>query len=809
MDQLVVLQEIYASFSRGTGSLKEIDTNAIEGCCSDLISRLLEDSLDGRIEEETCRQLSEKLTDVYELKRLGDICRQAGLHRLAIDAYKRAISLCRDPVLSPILENNLGQAYADRGDYSRAVACYQEAADIFSREGDRISLAHVLGNLGSVCRKVGNFSRAIEHAHRSLTIFEEEGDRLGIAQMTGSIGRIYADMGERVLAARYFERSLADFQELGDKRGAAWILSRLGWVARERGELDRALGYMHSSISIWEEMGESAGLGAVLTDLGSTLLQMGQPSAARGALERAVLLVPEHSRPNYQRALSSLARAYSSLAEGSMREALAVDGSETESGQEKRKEAARLFARSADRYQEMAEAIPQKRTEIRAKAALARSRSYLTRINAQTPDQEALLLAEKAMAALDNADAISNGTGKARVHILHRIAAGLWQARRIDQLGPDPQEIRSALSCSAEYLMKAAGSLAPWGAATPLRQALESIKSAIESEIPAIEQEKIHEAASALHQANCDNTAARGVDADALSRMMGRAAEMLEKPDRLPDLEEENDRERDAREEDGRESLAWEKEKSALLALAEAMIAYDSINIESDDETPAREDSPQQPEKDPMQAESIFMEMAREDGPMREPGGEAPAGNDGAQGWGRKDGRERELVLADGSLEGTYPPLRAGDESAERRRSWNESGQAIQNGSCLLLPEEEQPLDRALFKAEACTEAFGGIKEVLRAADKPRRETEVEALRAETILPFPERSRQRYEGSSFRAETPDGRLENAGLQFDPAGDDLEVESAAHPISPKVILGLKILSSLVLLLLLIEMMLYLI
>ena len=809
MDQLVVLQEIYASFSRGTGSLKEIDINAIEGCCSDLISRLLEDSLEGRIEEETCRQLSEKLTDVYELKRLGDICRQAGLHRLAIDTYKRAISICRDPVLSPILKNNLGQAYADRGDYSRAMACYQEAADIFSREGDRISLAHVLGNLGSVCRKVGNFSRAIEHAHRSLTIFEEDGDRLGIAQMTGSIGRIYADMGERVLAARYFERSLADFQELGDKRGAAWILSQLGWVARESGELDRALGYMHSSISIWEEMGENAGLGAVLTDLGSTLLQMEQPSAARGALERAVLLVPEHSRPNYQRALSSLAGAYSSLAEGSMREALAVDGSETESGPEKRKEAARLFARSADRYQEMADAIPQKRTEIRAKAALARSRSYLTRINEQTPDQEALLLAEKAMAALDNAEAISNGTEKARVHILHRIAAGLWQARRIDQLGHDPQEIRSALSCSAEYLLKAAGSLAPWGAATPLRQALESIKSAIESEIPVIEEEKIHEAASALHRANCDNTAAKGVDADAFSRMMGRAAEMLEKPDRLSDQEEDGGRERAAGEEDGRESLAWEKERSALLALAEAMIAYDSINIENDDETPSQEDSLQQPENDPVQAESILMDMAGEDGLMREPGGEAPAGKDGPQGWGRKDGRERELVLADGSLEGTYPPLRAADESAERGRSWNESGQAIQNGSCLLLPEEVQPLERALFKAEACTEAFGGIKEVLRAADEPRRETEVEALRAETVSPFAERSRQRSEGSSFRAEAPDGKLENAGFQFDPAGNDLEVESAAHPISPKVILGLKILSSLVLLLLLIEMMLYLI
>lgn len=228
MDQLVVLQEIYASFSKGTASLREIDINAIEGCCSDLVAGLLEDSLNGRIEEEICRELSDKLTDVYELKRLGDICRRAGLPRLAADTYKKAISLCVDLVLSPILKNNLGQAYADQGNMNLALSCYREAADIFTREGDRISLAHVLGNLGSAYRKVGDFSRAIESANSSLKIFEADEDRLGIAQMTGSIGRIYADMGERELAARYLERSLADFQRLGDKRGAAWILSRLG-----------------------------------------------------------------------------------------------------------------------------------------------------------------------------------------------------------------------------------------------------------------------------------------------------------------------------------------------------------------------------------------------------------------------------------------------------------------------------------------------------------------------------------------------------------------------------------------------------
>ena len=806
MDQLVVLQEIYASFSKGIGSLKKIDINTIEGCCSELVARLLEDSLDGRIEEGICRKLSDNLKDVYELKRLGDICRQAGLYILAIDTYRRAISLCHDPVLSPILKNNLGQAYADQGDIGRALACYQEAALIFSREGDRISLAHVLGNLGSACRKVKNYSRAIEHAQRSLKIFEEDGDSLGIAQMTGSIGRIYADMGESELAARYFERSLADFQRLGDKRGAAWILNRLGCVARERGELDRALGYMHTSISIWEEMGENVSLGAVLADLGSTLLQMGQPSAARGALERAVLLIPEHSRSNYQRALFSLAGAYSSLAEESMREALKPDDSGTASGQEKRREAARLFARSADRYQELADTLPHKMTEIRAKAALAKSRSYLSRIYEQTPDQEALMLAEKAMAALDSAASNSNEEKKARILILKKITAGLWQAYRTDPIAHDPQEIRAALSSSAEYLMEAAGSLVPWGAAKSLRQALESIKSAIETEISGTEQERKHEAASALRQANCEYVAPKRENADAFSSMIERAAEMLEAPDRLPDRGGDGGRENDAGEEDGSQSLAWEKERAALLALAEAMMIYGLSDLENDDETPAQEDSPELPEKDLMQDDSILVEISEEDGLTQNPFGEAPARTDGPEGWGR---RERDLVLADGSLEGANLQFRAREESPYKQGSWNEAGQAFQEAGCVLLPKEGQPLDGALFRAEACTEAFAGIKERLGGADRPGREVEAEAERAETIAPFIESPGQRYDGRIFREEAREAEIEDTGPQFAPAGDGLEMEPSAHPISPRVILALKILSALVLLLLLIEMMLYLI
>ncbi|MEI8004554.1 MAG: tetratricopeptide repeat protein, partial [Methanothrix sp.] len=258
---------------------------------------MLESCRKGRIGEDVCRELSLKLQDVYEIKRLGDICRRAGLPGIAINTYNRALSLCRDPVLRPVLQNNLGQANAYRGDLAKAAFYYQKAADCFAKEGDNIGLAHVLGNLGSAYRCSKDWDKAIEHCYRSLKTFEEKGDDLGVAQMTGSLGRIYADMGEKELAARYFERSLTDFQRLGDKRSVAWVQDRLGRIAGQREDWDKALFYFNSSLSLFAMQGESQSQGIVLSNLGRTYLLMGQATAAREPLERAVLLISRQTKP--------------------------------------------------------------------------------------------------------------------------------------------------------------------------------------------------------------------------------------------------------------------------------------------------------------------------------------------------------------------------------------------------------------------------------------------------------------------------------------------------------------------------------
>jgi tetratricopeptide (TPR) repeat protein len=499
MDQLVVLQEIYSSFSKGGDGLQSISSKAIGGSCPDLMSRLLDSSKKGRIDEEVCQKLADRLQDVYEVKRVGDICRKAGFYGQAIKSYNKALSLSRDRILRPVLLNNLGQTYARQGDLARAVVYYGKAASGFERVGDRSGLAHVLGNLGSAYRLDKDWDRAIKHCYRSLKIFEEEVDDQGVAQMNGSLGRIYAEMEERELAARYFERSLTDFQRLGDKKSAAWVLDRLGRIAGERKDWDRALSYFNQSLSLFDEQNMSQSAGIVLSSLGKTYLDMGEATAACESLERAVRLVPKSAHPAYQNALSRLAATYSALGRQCLQQAEDA-GVENDAADRSAKAASKYYARASDRYLELASTLDVDLPEIKVAAGIARSRSYLAKLSGNVSDEEAVALTERALFALDTAAANCEDQTKAKIESLKRSLAGMKEAWSLGLLGDEPWRLIKAVTNSAEYLM---GGACAFGEANGcLYDALRNLSASLEAEKSRRDSvEKLRAAASDLRRA--------------------------------------------------------------------------------------------------------------------------------------------------------------------------------------------------------------------------------------------------------------------------------------------------------------------
>jgi len=119
--------------------------------------------------------------------------------QLAIEYYKKAASLARNPKLKADALNNLGYAYKDMGDYADA-RHNLEAAVAVNPEfvGAWISL-------GLVAQKTGDFEFAIQSYSRALTIEPSDFGYLLLAKALEQSGR-----KDEAQAAIQRARSLSD-----------------------------------------------------------------------------------------------------------------------------------------------------------------------------------------------------------------------------------------------------------------------------------------------------------------------------------------------------------------------------------------------------------------------------------------------------------------------------------------------------------------------------------------------------------------------------------------------------------------------
>jgi tetratricopeptide (TPR) repeat protein len=502
MNQLVVLQEIYESFSKGREGHNTIDPRSIEGSCSVQVARLLEGSKQGKIDADLCLTLADCLQDVYELKRLGDICKKAGLLELGIRCYDRALSTTVDNGVKAVLLNNLGQVYAQSGDLGRAVAYYRKAVKRFECIGDKSGMAHVQGNLGSAYRRAYGWDKAIEYCYKSLRAFEELEDDLGSAQMTGSLGRVYADMGELELASRYFEKSLKAFQKLGDRRSEAWVLNRLGKISAYK-SLDVAIKYYNQSLSIFEDLGLGQGSGVVLSNLGRAYLDRGEASMARDCLEPSLKILRKETKPAYYNASAWLAATYSFLAKDNQWKANAISSAGVMERDQRKVEllglASQYYSRAADRYGDIIAASGIELADIGMAGSVAVLLSILEDLQAEHTDEEAVKIADRAISNLEEM-AMNDGEELEQIDAIKRTLTGMRCVWSQGLPNKEPWKLARSIADSIEYFV--GGVPFPGGTGAFIDDALRCIKCAIEEEQQRRDStELLNASASLLRQA--------------------------------------------------------------------------------------------------------------------------------------------------------------------------------------------------------------------------------------------------------------------------------------------------------------------
>jgi adenylate cyclase len=132
------------------------------------------------------------------------------------EALKMAEEENDDPGFLARLNTNIGQDYADGGNYPEALKYLSRAKDIYIKIDDRLSVAGINMTLAWVYNKIGNFPEASKLNVEALKIFERFKDDYGIAIASANLASDLMDLGKDRQALPYLLKSSDVYIKTGD-----------------------------------------------------------------------------------------------------------------------------------------------------------------------------------------------------------------------------------------------------------------------------------------------------------------------------------------------------------------------------------------------------------------------------------------------------------------------------------------------------------------------------------------------------------------------------------------------------------------
>jgi signal transduction histidine kinase len=141
------------------------------------------------------------------------------------------------------------------GQYDLAVACHQDALELFRAEGLDVGIGRALSGLGSAYQAVGLMAAAMECHRDSLAIAEKAGHSMGLSRALTDLGQVYELQDKLEEAIECHERALRIREQEKYLQSQTTNLFHLGSIHQKLGNTDLALGYLKRGLQIAEEIG--------------------------------------------------------------------------------------------------------------------------------------------------------------------------------------------------------------------------------------------------------------------------------------------------------------------------------------------------------------------------------------------------------------------------------------------------------------------------------------------------------------------------------------------------------------------------
>ncbi len=115
----------------------------------------------------------------------------------------------------------IGKQQYQNGQYAIALKTWQQALDIYTKQGDRLNQAVAFNNLALAHQQLGQWIEANQEIAKSLEILQSESQQLQLlAQALNIQGNIQLAQGQAREALATWEKATATYEQIGDKDGA-------------------------------------------------------------------------------------------------------------------------------------------------------------------------------------------------------------------------------------------------------------------------------------------------------------------------------------------------------------------------------------------------------------------------------------------------------------------------------------------------------------------------------------------------------------------------------------------------------------
>ncbi|WP_330486091.1 CHAT domain-containing protein [Tumidithrix elongata] len=208
----------------------------------------------------------------------------------------RSQSVSVDSVLTQSTTNpstlvQTGKQHFQVGQYANAIAVWQQASDIYAKQGDRLNQAVVLDNLALAYQQLGQWKEADRAIGKGLEILKSEPQQTKLlAQALNIQGNIQLSQGKAQAALATWQQATAAYEQAGDKDGAIRSTINQSQALRSLGLYPRAKDTLKQVQADLKQQPDSLLKASSLLNLGDILRLVGELKESEATLQNSLTL---------------------------------------------------------------------------------------------------------------------------------------------------------------------------------------------------------------------------------------------------------------------------------------------------------------------------------------------------------------------------------------------------------------------------------------------------------------------------------------------------------------------------------------